>query len=119
MPGSPSQSPPRLHRRCCRPADFWEYLHMLMRVGLGSLPCLVFLLAGPVSLFAAETKPLPKAAPPTTALKSLRVYPSEITLGGPRDSQRVVVLGEYADGRNWDLSRDARLTSSVPAVARV
>src|SRR5207248_1377522 len=34
--------------------------------------------------------------------------PPEMTLSGPRDEQRVGVLGVYADGRMWDLSRDAR-----------
>jgi hypothetical protein len=38
---------------------------------------------------------------------------------GPRDEQRVGVLGQYADGRSWDLTRDARFTSNAPAVATV
>src|SRR5262249_6375046 len=38
---------------------------------------------------------------------------------GPRDEQRLGVLGEYADGRHQDLSREARFSSSSRAVASV
>ncbi|HEV3118111.1 MAG TPA: hypothetical protein VGY58_13750, partial [Gemmataceae bacterium] len=61
------------------------------------------------------------AASPSTAgtPRALKVFPAEVNLLGPRDSQRIGVLGEYADGRLRDLARDATYTSSAPAVARV
>jgi hypothetical protein len=42
-----------------------------------------------------------------------------VTLDGPRDEQRIGVLGEYADGRLWDLSRLAKYTSSAPNLVSV
>src|SRR5437879_8612810 len=50
------------------------------------------------------------ADPPQGQPAKLIVYPPQITLNGPRDEQRVGVLGVYADGRMWDLSRDAKYT---------
>src|SRR5204863_145580 len=61
---------------------------------------------------------LPQATPPQAALRKLTVFPSQLRLDGPRDEQRLAVLGEYADGRSWDLSRNAKVTSSAPAIAR-
>jgi hypothetical protein len=52
-------------------------------------------------------------------LKALTVYPSQVSLDGPRDEQRLDVLGEFADGRRWDFSRDARFVSSAPNIATV
>jgi hypothetical protein len=63
--------------------------------------------------------PLPTPTKPQAALKTLTVFPSEVRLTGPRDQQRLVVLGEYADGRQWDLSREATFTSAADKVARV
>lgn len=77
--------------------------------------CLGALLVLLPAVAAAETK----AAPPTAALKALTVYPPSIELDGPRVVQRLIVLGEYADGRRWDLTRQATLVSSAPTVARV
>jgi hypothetical protein len=59
------------------------------------------------------------AEAPKAALKALSVYPAQITLDGPRDEHRIGVLGEYADGRKWDLCRDATFASSDPKVAVV
>ncbi len=72
-------------------------------------------------LEAAEpsAKPLPKPAPPQAALRSLTVFPKQVSLDGPRDKHRVVVIGEYADGRRWDLSRDAKFSSNSPQIASV
>lgn len=67
----------------------------------------------------AQEQAIPKAEPPKAALKNLIVYPAQIQLDGPRDEQRVGILGEYADGRTWDLSRDAAIGSSDPKVALV
>ncbi|HMF16651.1 MAG TPA: hypothetical protein VKE98_05555, partial [Gemmataceae bacterium] len=52
-------------------------------------------------------KALPAPVPPKAALKTLNVYPAQINLNGPRTEQRIGVLGEYADGRSWDLGRSA------------
>jgi hypothetical protein len=40
-------------------------------------------------------------------------------LNGERAEQRLGVLAEYADGRQWDLSREAKYTSSAAKVAGV
>jgi hypothetical protein len=70
--------------------------------------------------FAQENRqPVPQADPPRSALKSLVVYPDKIQLEGPRDEQRIGVLGEYAEGRSWDLSRSASYTSSDPKIVSV
>ena len=47
----------------------------------------------------------------------LIVYPESIDLKGPRAEQRLGVLGEYADGRRRDLSRDATYASAVDKIA--
>jgi Protein of unknown function (DUF1553)/Protein of unknown function (DUF1549) len=70
------------------------------------------------SAVTAQPVATPKAAPPSAPLKALSVFPPEVVLEGPRGQQRLGVLGEYADGRRWDLSREARFTSSNPAVVR-
>src|SRR5438552_7281624 len=46
------------------------------------------------------------ADPPQGPPAKLIVYPPEINLSGPRDEQRVGVLGVYADGRMWDRSEE-------------
>jgi hypothetical protein len=61
----------------------------------------------------------PKAELPRAPLRSLHVYPARVQLDGPRALQRLGVLGECADGRAWDLTRQATFTSSAPAVAAV
>ncbi|MCI0380481.1 MAG: hypothetical protein L0215_23085, partial [Gemmataceae bacterium] len=77
------------------------------------------------SLFAfvngarAQEKHTPVAQAPMAALKGLRVYPEAVTLDGPRDEQRLGVVGDYADGRSWDLARSAKFTSSDATVAAV
>src|SRR5207244_4797212 len=55
----------------------------------------------------------------SVVVKGLSVFPTRITLDGQRDSQRLGVLGRYADGRLKDLSREAKYTSASPNVARV
>jgi Protein of unknown function (DUF1553)/Protein of unknown function (DUF1549)/Bacterial Ig-like domain (group 2) len=59
------------------------------------------------------------AQEPSAPLRSLTVYPPAIVLQGPRDEQRIGVLGEYADGRSWDLSRTAEIASSNPKVVTI
>ncbi len=93
---------------------------MLTRAIFGSSALLVasFLASG--ALLAGEPTPQPpKATPPTAALRSLTVFPAQVTLDGPRDAQRLGVLGEYADGRRWDWSREAQFVSDAPDVANV
>jgi hypothetical protein len=77
--------------------------------------CLAVALAGVRPLPAAE----PTAQPPGAALRALTVFPKAIDLDGPRAEQRIGVLGEYADGRRWDLSHDAKFASGSPGVATV
>jgi hypothetical protein len=63
----------------------------------------------PARLTAAE----PPAGPP----KQLVVHPPQVKLTGPRDEQRLIVLGVWADGRKWDLTRAATYTSANPKTA--
>lgn len=55
------------------------------------------------------------AGPP----KELVVYPKQVKLTGPRDEQRLIVLGVWPDGRKWDLTRSATITSAGAKVAAV
>jgi hypothetical protein len=64
--------------------------------------------------FGAAEPPLP-----TTDLRTLTLFPPRISLNGPRDEQRLGVLGEYSDGEHRDLSRVAWYRSSAPEIARV
>ncbi|MEW5976224.1 MAG: DUF1549 domain-containing protein [Acidobacteriota bacterium] len=88
-------------------------------------PCwvalVVLLAAAPAVLagdrnVAASQSGLP-AAP--QVLQSLKIYPSAITLGSARATQRLVVQGTYADGFSEDLTRKASIVSSDPSVIRV
>lgn len=56
---------------------------------------------------------------PAGAPKELVVYPQSVKLSGPRDEQRLVVLGVWADGRTWDLTHTATITSANAKVATV
>jgi hypothetical protein len=56
-----------------------------------------------------------KSGPP----RSLSVHPAQVDLNGPREEQQLIVLGEYADGRHYDLTRTARYASAAAAVATV
>ncbi|MBA4066464.1 MAG: hypothetical protein C0501_22685 [Isosphaera sp.] len=55
-------------------------------------------------------------APPGTP-KDVVVYPRSLTFTGPRDEQRLVVLGVWADGRTFDLTPTARFTTGDRDVA--
>ncbi len=94
---------------------------MLTRTGLRRLACTLTVLIGPIAARAdaPPAQPAPRAEPPKAALHGLTVYPARVTLDGPRDDQRLGVLGDYADGRTWDLARTAKYASSNPAVAAV
>ena len=67
----------------------------------------------------AQEQLTPKAEAPKSAPTKLVVYPGAVRLDGSRDEQRLGVLGEYAEGRSWDLSRDATFAVSDPKVAVV
>jgi hypothetical protein len=56
-------------------------------------------------------------APPTGAPKELIAFPKAVKLSGPRAEQRVIVLGVWADGRTFDLTRTANLTTTNAKVA--
>src|SRR5438046_903910 len=59
------------------------------------------------------------AGPPAGSPTQLVVYPPTVALTGPRDGQRLIVLGVWPDGRKWDLTRDATFASSQPKTATV
>ncbi len=52
-------------------------------------------------------------------LQNLTIHPATIELTGPRDEQRIGIVGQYADGRTWDLSRSAKITSANPKIAEI
>jgi hypothetical protein len=58
-------------------------------------------------------------APPAGVPKELVVYPAKVKLVGPRDEQRLVVLGVWADGRKFDLTRTATVSTANAKVATV
>ncbi len=95
---------------------------MSRRAAVRFLAYLATMLMSP-ALFAQSSgglrPPLAKPAPPQAALRSLTVYPPRVSLDGPRDRQQLILLGKYADGRDWDLGRDAIFSSAKPAVAAV
>src|SRR5262245_2220592 len=57
------------------------------------------------------------AQAPTGAPKELVVYPAQVKLTGPRDEQRVIVLGVWTDGRKFDLTSAATVSSANAKVA--
>jgi hypothetical protein len=71
--------------------------------------------AAPGLLAAQETK----VEPPRSSLVKLSIYPAKIELTGPRDEQRIGVVGDYAEGRSWELTRAAKFTSANPKIAEV
>ena len=77
---------------------------MNRRAGL-RLALVVSLLGLPALTQEQSGKAASVVAPPTGALKALIVHPPQIALDGPRAEQRIGVVGEYADGRRFDLSR--------------
>lgn len=59
------------------------------------------------------------ASEPVAALTRVTTYPAGIVLDGPLAEQRIGVLGDYADGRQSELSRIAKFTTSSPTIARI
>lgn len=73
----------------------------------------------PVYTSAAESTPQENAALPTGAPKTLEIYPARIAFTGPRDEQRIIVLGIWGDGRKHDLTRTATFTTTQAKTATV
>ncbi len=71
------------------------------------------------SLLTAQPVNPKKAEPPTATLVKLMTYPAEIELSGPRDEQRIGVLGAFADGRSWELTSSAKYTIANTKIAEV
>jgi hypothetical protein len=69
--------------------------------------------------FLAAGGPSIAADLPAGPAKELIVYPKAVKLSGPRDEQRLVVLGVWADGRKSDLTRTAAYSSASDATAIV
>jgi hypothetical protein len=94
---------------------------MLSRAGVRCLAAAIASLLVPGATWALEVKPAQISAveTPKGELQSITVYPPTVTLQGPRDEQRLGVLGKYADGRLWDLTRSAMYTSGAQGVAVV
>jgi hypothetical protein len=70
-------------------------------------------------LIAAETAAASEPAPPSAAIRSLVVFPPQITLTGPRADQRLGVLGVYANNTQRDIASTAHFVSNNPTVAAV
>ena len=83
------------------------------RTGASDMPAVRVLLA----LLCAA--PAALAGPPTGSPKQLVVYPSKVELTGPRNEQRLIVLGVWPDGRKWDLTHDAAFATSQAKTATV
>ena len=58
-------------------------------------------------------------APSHETLLSVRLIPPDVTLWGPKATQRFLVLGTYADGLERDLTFRSRFSISNPEVAKV
>jgi hypothetical protein len=56
---------------------------------------------------------------PASIPQSLTVFPTNIILNGPRDEQRLVVVGEYADQTRKDLTRKTKFDSTADKVAAI
>src|SRR5262245_47244908 len=67
----------------------------------------------------ADAPKTPVAHPPASPVQTLTVFPTEITLDGPRAEQRLGVLAVHADGRQWDQSRTATFMSSDSTIVSV
>jgi hypothetical protein len=61
----------------------------------------------------------PEAKAQSSVLRSLTVFPSKISLDGPRGEQRLVVIGEYSDQSRKDLTRNAKFSSTAARAAAI
>ncbi|MBM3980645.1 MAG: DUF1553 domain-containing protein [Planctomycetes bacterium] len=71
------------------------------------LPRLLFAVCA-LGLAVAEVRGAESPGSPS----KLIVHPKEVKLSGPRDEQRLIVLGVWADGRTFDLTREVVTTSA-------
>ena len=74
-----------------------------------AVSCAVLLLSSGLGASAASR----------TELVSVELLPKEITLRGADASQQLLVLGRFADGSEKDLTSEAKIQVSDPAVARL
>jgi hypothetical protein len=59
------------------------------------------------------------ASSPNGPPRELLVHPKEAKLSGPRDQQRLIVIGVWADGRKFDLTRTATFTTANAKIATI
>ena len=78
------------------------------------LPLAFVVALGFVGYAPAADAPIPPAGSPTELL----VFPKAVKLSGPRDEQRLIVVGVWADGRKWDLSRSATFATETAKTAK-
>jgi uncharacterized protein DUF1549/uncharacterized protein DUF1553 len=92
---------------------------MLARAAAGSL--FAWLVLTPIAAAGEPSKPtpIPTAVRPGAALQSLEASPKELVLDGPRARGQFEVVGRFADGREWDFTREAKWTCTEPGFVRV
>lgn len=74
------------------------------------------------NLRAAEDQsetPIPVPKAPVGKATKLFIYPKKVELDGPRAEQRLIVVGEWPDGRRWDLTRTATFSTGKADIATV
>ncbi len=81
-------------------------------MGVAALWVVVFLIPPVLSSHADP-------AEPENQLLSVRVIPEEVDLWGAGAAQRIVVLGQFADGMRRDVSDQAEITVSNPECVRL
>lgn len=81
--------------------------------------CLSAALLLPAPLGYAMGSGGPAALRPPVQLLSLRLLPQDVALSGLKASQRLLVLGQYADGLERDVTRQSRFSVSDPDLARI
>lgn len=84
---------------------------------LASLVTIGFSWALPGHCWSGE--PLPKPVRPQGSPKELVVYPSAVALTGPRDEHRLIVVGLWPNGRQWELTGEAKYTAEKAGIVRI
>src|SRR5262245_31315691 len=77
---------------------------------------LLLLLVGDLSIAAPPESTKPTVQKP---FQSIKLFPTEIVLGGRRSSQRIVVQGFYADGYSEDVTANAKFVVGNTKIAQV
>lgn len=80
---------------------------LLRNVYIRQLIALVFL----CSDRSHAQDPLPESPPEKPILKSVAAIPNQISLFGPRAAQQIVVLGQFSDGSERDITSQATFSS--------